>query len=105
MRAVEQHVAARHVDELQAAGPDAPSRSRAAVPPASAVGSPACAQRIEQRLGDRRVRGLVPPAKPDAHGPEARQVDEQPVAIDRRGSAARPTSASGAPTSRGAARG
>ena len=78
--AVEQHVAAIQPEELEAPGPDG---GRVADPPGDGrcAGDPCCVERIEQRIGDGRVRRLVPAAQSDPRRPQPGQVDVDAVAI------------------------
>ena len=77
--AVEQDVDAVAGQQLQPARPAARSRSR---PGARSrhVRDPGLGQRVEQGVGDRRVRGLVPPAQADRGPAEPRQLDLDAVA-------------------------
>ena len=78
--AVEEHVAVADAQQLEPARPD---RGRVAAPPG--VGrdgrDAGRLERVERRIGDRRVGRLVPSAQADPGRPEARQVDLDPVAV------------------------
>ena len=80
VRPVEQDLVAVHGQQLEAPGP---RRARIPGAPARGVGrrDPGVVERVEQRVGDGDVRGLVPAAQPDPHRPEPRQLDGQAVAV------------------------
>ena len=94
MGAVEQHVPVPGPEQLQAARPDGIGISAAA----RVVGDGRDArrlERIERRVGDGRVGGLVPAAQSDPRPAEAWQLDVDAVAVPADGVGAGSTSVSG----------
>ena len=68
-------------EQLEPAGPDRARRSRDRRAASVDRRDPGRLERVEQRVGDRHVGGLVAAAQPDAGRPERRQLDVDAVAI------------------------
>ena len=69
------------VDELEAARPARASRTRAGGRPPGTVAMPGRLEGVEQRVGDRDVRRLVPAAQGDVRRSEPGQLDPLGVAV------------------------
>ena len=78
--AVEQDLATADVEQLE---PARPARRRVAAAPGVVAdrGDAGGLERVEERVGDGDVRGLVPAAQADPGPAEPRQLDLDPVAV------------------------